>query len=213
MKDLKIGRFRNATEAQVEIFRGSIEKLSKIQFRGNLSPKMIRRTVRELREGWYTKDNPVLQYVDKNNPGLYNEGIAEMMDALATGDSVLSVSELKTLHDVMSYFVNFVQNFGKVYRRGKWIEAEPEAKRYIGGLQSNAQLNVGLFRRLAGSTYSELFSDPMVVAEFSKTEAGRWKTEYNNLKSETYLRGLLSDKAYQMKEKNKKSQDFFVLRF
>ena len=58
MKDLKIGRFRNATEAQVEIFRGSIEKLSKIQFRGNLSPKMIRRTVRELREGWYTKEVP-----------------------------------------------------------------------------------------------------------------------------------------------------------
>ena len=164
MKDLKLGHYHNATEVETHVFKGSIEKLSKIQFRGNLVPGTIRKTIKELRDGWYKTDNKVLEYVDKDHAGLYNEAIAEMMDSLSSGEGTLSVSEMKTLHDVMSYFVHFVENFGKVYRKGKWVDANAEAERYIGIFHENSTLNVGLFNRLAGSSYTELFGDPMTVA-------------------------------------------------
>lgn len=156
LKDLKLGTFLNATQYKNDIFKNSIERLANIKYRGNFNATGTRRIMSELRQ-WYTKDNPVLS----DN---FNEDIAYMIDSLSQGNNNYSTEELGMLRNVMSYFINFVENYNKVYRQGKWIDAIPEAERYIEVLHRNKDVKVGIFNRLISSTYYQTFGDPMAVA-------------------------------------------------
>lgn len=156
MKDLKLGTFLNATEFKSDIFKQSIERLGKIKWRGNLNSSGTHRIMADLKQ-WYVKDNPILE-------DCYEQGIADMLDVLSTGNAKYSTDELVMLNNVLSYFTNFVKNYNRVYKQGKWIEALPEAEKYIDILHSNEQVKVGLFRKFAGSTYTQTFGDPMTVA-------------------------------------------------
>ena len=156
MRDLKLGTFQNATQYDTEIFRSSIEKLGKIKFRGNFNIAGTRKIMADLRT-WYTKENPLLT-------DSYEEGIAEMLDAVANGTKGYTRDELRMINNIMAYFTNFVEKFNKVYRQGRWVEAVPEATRYIETIHNNEQVKVGLFRKIAGSTYMQTFGDPMSVA-------------------------------------------------
>lgn len=166
MKDLKLGTFANSTQHDSEIFKNSIEQLARIQFRGNLNVSGTRKILADLRQ-WYTSDavkTGILEYVDASSTGLYVQGVADMLETLSEGKKGFTKDDLKMLYDVMSYFTNFVENWGKVFRQGKWIEAKPEAERYINTLHANESLKVGLFSKLAGTTYMQTFGDPMTVA-------------------------------------------------
>ena len=156
MKDLKLGTFLNATEFKSDIFKQSIERLGKIKWRGNLNSSGTHRIMADLKQ-WYVKDNPILE-------DCYEQGIADMLDVLSTGNAKYSTDELVMLNNVLSYFTNFVKNYNRVYKQGKWIEALPEAEKYIGILHSNEKIKVGLFKKFAGSTYTQTFGDPMTVA-------------------------------------------------
>ena len=163
MKNLKMGTYANATQHDSDVLRGSVERLASIQFRGNLNVSGTRNIVAELRL-WYNPKNSMLEYVDEQNPGYYSKGISDMLDAIADGEGGFSKDELLTLYDIMAYFTNFVENYGKVWRKGQWVDAEVEAKRYVNTLQTNEQLKVGPVRRLLGSRYMQTFGDPMTVA-------------------------------------------------
>ena len=156
LKDLKLGTFLNATQYKNDIFKNSIERLANIKYRGNFNATGTRRIMSELRQ-WYTKDNPVLA-------DSFNEDIAYMIDSLSQGNNNYSTEELGMLRNVMSYFINFVENYNKVYRQGKWIDAIPEAERYIEVLHRNKDVKLGIFNRLTSSTYYQTFGDPMAVA-------------------------------------------------
>ena len=156
MKDLKLGTFLNATEFKSDIFKQSIERLGKIKWRGNLNSSGTHRIMADLKQ-WYVKDNPILE-------DCYEQGIADMLDVLSTGSAKYSTDELVMLNNVLSYFTNFVKNYNRVYKQGKWIEALPEAEKYIDILHSNEKIKVGLFKKFAGSTYTQTFGDPMTVA-------------------------------------------------
>ena len=156
MKDLKLGTFLNATDFKSDIFKSSIESLAKIKWRGNLNSTGTHKIMADLKQ-WYVEENPILE-------GCYEQGIADMLDILASGNKKYTTDELVMLNNVLSYFTNFVKNYNRVYKQGKWIEALPEAERYINVLHNNEQVKVGLFRKIAGSMYSQTFSDPMTVA-------------------------------------------------
>lgn len=156
MKDLKLGTFLNATEFKSDIFKQSIERLGKIKWRGNLNSSGTHRIMADLKQ-WYVKDNPILE-------DCYEQGIADMLDVLSSGNAKYTTDELVMLNNVLSYFTNFVKNYNRVYKQGKWIEALPEAEKYIDILHSNEQVKVGLFKKFAGSTYTQTFGDPMTVA-------------------------------------------------
>lgn len=156
MKDLKLGTFLNTTEFKSDIFKQSIERLGKIKWRGNLNSSGTHRIMADLKQ-WYVKDNPILE-------DCYEQGIADMLDVLSTGNAKYSTDELVMLNNVLSYFTNFVKNYNRVYKQGKWIEALPEAEKYIDILHSNEKIKVGLFKKFAGSTYTQTFGDPMTVA-------------------------------------------------
>ncbi len=175
MKDLKLGTFANSTQHASEIFKNSIEQLARIQFRGNLNVSGTRKIIADLRQ-WYTSDDVktgILEYVDANNTGLYVQGVVDMMETLSEGEKGFTHEDLKMLYDVMSYFTHFVENWGKVFRQGKWIEAKPEAERYINTLHANENIKDGIFNKLSGTTYMQTFGDPMSVARrMDKYESG-----------------------------------------
>lgn len=156
MKDLKLGTFLNSTQFKSDVFKQSIEKLARVKNRGNFNIAGTRKIIAELRT-WYTKDNPLLA-------DSYEQGIADMLDTIAAGTKNYTTDELKMINNVMAYFTNFVEKFNKVYRQGKWVEAIPEATRYIDVIHENETVKVGLFRKLSGSTYMQMFGDPMTVA-------------------------------------------------
>lgn len=170
MKDLKLGTFLNATDFKSDIFKQSIESLAKIKNRGNLNNAGTHRVIANLRQ-WYTMENPLLE----NN---YNDDVAFMLDTLSQAKKNYSTTELKMLRDVMSYFVNFVENYNRVYKQGKWIDAIPEAERYINTIHDNEKIKVGIFGKLTGSAYMQTFGDPMTVARrMDRYESNGFYTE------------------------------------
>ena len=177
MKDLKVGTYANATQADMEIFKGSLEELSKIQFRGNLNVTAARKTLEKLQQ-WYTPNNPVLEYKSESEPGRYVEGVADMLGSLCEGaKNGFSNNDLKTLRDVMSYFVNFVENYGKVFRRGKWIDAPEEAKRYIRQFDVCKSLGIGARNHAIRQLYRQTFSEPGSLARYMDGYENGWYTE------------------------------------
>lgn len=168
MRDLKIGRFKNATQDQNDIFKKSIETLANVQWRGNISVKKTRKAVSALYE-WYTNEDvkkAFFGFVDNKNPGKYNEGIAQIMKELSRDENkTFSKVELYAMLDVMGYFTNFVETFGKVWRNGAWVDAEAEAKRFINIIPSASKKRRGagnITKKLIDK-YVATFSDPAAV--------------------------------------------------
>ncbi|MBE5757569.1 MAG: hypothetical protein E7345_01380 [Clostridiales bacterium] len=156
MKELKLGIFLNATAYKSDIFKQSIEKLTRVKYRGNLNATGTRAVMADLLK-WYTRENPFLE-------DCFNEDVEFMLEQLAGGSKVYSNTDLEMLRNVMSYFVTFVENYNRVYKQGKWIEAIPEAERYIKTIHNNENLKVGLLGKITESSYMQTFGDPMTVA-------------------------------------------------
>ena len=164
LKDLKLGTFLNASQFKSDIFKGSIEKLAAIKYRGNLNESGTRKVVAGLAE-WYSKDNPMLLYVDENHKGLYNEEVRSMLEAVSTGEGNLTVTDVKMLDNIVGYFTHFVETYNKVYRNGKYVDAKPIAEKFIGILRQNKPVKIGFLRNLF-EKYTQTFSDPMTVVRF-----------------------------------------------
>lgn len=176
MRDLKLGTFQNATQCDTEIFRSSIEKLGKIKFRGNFNIAGTRKIMADLRT-WYTKDNPLLA-------DTYEQGIADMLDEVANGKTNnYTKRELQSIRNIMAYFTNYVEHFNKVYRQGRWVDAVPEATRYIDILHRNEELKSSWFMRKVGTSYLQTFGDPMsVMRRMDRYESGFYTEIFTELR-------------------------------
>ena len=164
MKDLKLGSFANVTEGANETFKKTIGALASIQYRGNLSVTNAKKAIKDLYV-WYTskevKEN--LFGFTAEDPGLWQEGVAEMMEALAENESKgFEKAELYALLDVLTYFTHFVENFGKVWHHGEWVDAKELATNYIQVAQNQSPIKHKLVRDLA-KKYMQTFSDPAAV--------------------------------------------------
>ncbi len=172
LKDIKLGTFINASQYKSDIFKGSIEKLSNIKFRGDLNKKGTRKIVAGLAE-WYSKDNAILE-------GVFDEDISYMLEKITTGKGNLTTDEIIMLENVVGYFTHFVETYNKVYRNGKYEDALPIAKSYVEIVQQNKNLKVGWFTRTfekmfnnPKASYIQTFADPMTVARYmDKYESG-----------------------------------------
>ena len=176
MRDLKLGTFQNATQYDTEIFRSSIEKLGKIKFRGNFNIAGTRKIMADLRT-WYTKDNPLLA-------DTYEQGIADMLDEVANSKTNnYTKRELQSIRNIMAYFTNYVEHFNKVYRQGRWVDAVPEATRYIDILHRNEELKSSWFMRKVGTSYLQTFGDPMsVMRRMDRYESGFYTEIFTELR-------------------------------
>lgn len=157
LKDLKLGTFLNASQFKSDIFKGSIEKLAAIKYRGNLNESGTRKIVAGLAE-WYSKDNPMLE-------GVFDEEVRSMLEAVSTGEGNLTVTDVKMLDNIVGYFTHFVETYNKVYRNGKYVDAKPIAEKFIGILRQNKPVKIGFLRNLF-EKYTQTFSDPMTVMRY-----------------------------------------------
>ena len=176
MRDLKLGTFQNATQYDTEIFKSSIEKLGKIKFRGNFNIAGTRKIMADLRT-WYAKDNPLIA-------DTYEQGIADMLDEVANGKTNnYTKRELQSIRNIMAYFTNYVEHFNKVYRQGRWVDAVPEATRYIDILHRNEELKSSWFMRKVGTSYLQTFGDPMsVMRRMDRYESGFYTEIFTELR-------------------------------
>lgn len=164
VKDWKLGTFLNASQYKTDIFKKSIDKLANIKIRGDLNQSGTREIVSGLKE-WYSKSNPLLE-------GVYDSEIAEMLDDIATSGGKLTTQELRNLSNVVDYFKHFVETYNKVYRNGKYVEAQPIAEKYVSVIKRNQSVKVGWLKKYF-EKYLTTFGDPMTVARyFDKYESG-----------------------------------------
>lgn len=201
MRELKLGTFLNASEYKSDVFKQSVETLSKLKYRGNFNISGTRKVMADLKT-WYTKENPVLT-------DSYEQVIADMLDTLSIGAKNYTTADLQMINDVMSYFTNYVEKFNKVYRNGKWIEAIPEATRYIGTIHDNEQVKSGWLMKHVGEPYMQTLSDPMsVVRRMDKYENGFYTESLEQLReasidSEIAQMEVMEDyEAFLKKNKN-----------
>lgn len=232
IKNWKTGAFVNSSKYRTKLFKGSIERLAMIKNRGNLNQSGTRRILAGLAE-WYAKDNPILGYVDENNGGIYNQEIANILQAVSqnqkpltdeqndlisvlqeksgitdykgllewytkanlgkgynaevksllrelASETTFTTEEIIALEKVVGYFGNLIENYNKVIRNGKYVDAKPIADGYIATIKRNKGVKVGWFGKFFDkvfnnekASYLQTFADPMTVARYmDKYESG-----------------------------------------
>ena len=118
MQNLKYGKFLNASQYKSDLFKGSIEKLSRIKFRGNLNASGTRDIIKNLSH-WYVPENPMFKISgegEARTSELYDEYIASILKNISDGNGEISLRELSALNEVMGYFVHFVEGYNKIKR-------------------------------------------------------------------------------------------------
>lgn len=170
IKDIKYETFLNATQYKNDLFKGSIEKLSKIKYRGNLNESGTRNILAGLLS-WYDKKNPILNYIDENNQGMYDEEIHTMLEEIVNGKGTLKTKEVLALDNIVDHFTHLIENYNKVYRNGKYVDAQPIIENYLTIMEKNKGVKVGwlskIFDKVFNNTkasYLQTFSDPITIA-------------------------------------------------
>lgn len=168
IKDIKLGTFVNASQYKTDIFKGSIEQLSRIKYRGNLNESGTRDIIKGLSE-WYNEENPMLA-------GQFDEDIAVALKEFANGEGKLTTDDLKALENIIDYFKHFIETYNKVYRNGQYVEAEPIAKKYVEIIHANEKAKVGWLRKFF-EKYLTTFGDPMTVVRYMDRYSDGFYTE------------------------------------
>jgi hypothetical protein len=112
LDELKKGAFLNATQSKtfVEKFKGSIFRLSRIRFRGNLNRRGTRKIFAALSEWYNDKENLIV----RGTEGIYNESIAAALESIAKNEKPLSESENAIVDALMARFKT--SDIGKLYK-------------------------------------------------------------------------------------------------
>ncbi len=163
--DITKGNFANASSYNDEIFKGSIGKLANLKYRGNLRKSDVMRSALGDLGQWYSSTENKLFHDNEGKPtNLYRSDVADMMSFIAGREGELNATEFKMLTQILEYFKTTAENFNKIFRKGKWIDALPVAKGYIDIIEANKRVKVSFLRMLGGTTYAENFMEPMTVA-------------------------------------------------
>ena len=237
LREIKTHKFANATQFENDTLSASIGKLANVIYKGNLSVKKVRQAASDLLVLYRSKAfrENILECYDANQLGYYNEVIETYLETLAgdaellsdmegylgvdeqfrenatkQGEKGLSKNELKMLEKVMSYFINFYKNYGKVWHRGQLVEAQPLAERFVGVAQGNKNVKeLLLLRSVAGQWYKDTFLDPMSLMRMADGYERGFFTEMMEQAREAIIAAQFEEMTVMRKydeflEKNKK---------
>lgn len=139
-RDLKMRKYVNMTQAQNDTFKRLIGLLGNLSFRGTISMKKIA-TAMEETYNWYTDDFVAREMFGKkasqkdDSLDLWSEEVAMTMDRLAKKHllegEAYNKDDYLDIYNVLSYFYTFVNNYRKVWRNGKWLDADPIANEFM----------------------------------------------------------------------------------
>ncbi|MBQ2735517.1 MAG: hypothetical protein IJF33_06760, partial [Clostridia bacterium] len=161
LRDLKLGTYHNVAAFNDTRFRGSIERLAAIKYRGNLREAKTRELFQELL-AWYTPQNTLFA----ERGGLYQQEIHDMMEAVAAGEGALSNDDLRCLIKVVSHLTHLVANYNKVYVGNRYVDAEPLVKAYLENAWHAKKIKLGWFSNFMESQYMQFFADPLSLVRY-----------------------------------------------
>lgn len=167
LKDLKIGTFGNATQFQSENLKGILGMAAKINYRGGFNATGARKVVQGLRN-WYNDSDVqkfILGYKGTTETGLYSADVAGMLEELSNprhGDAFTN-DELNNLHKVYQHFIHITENYGKIYRHGRMVEALPIAEEKIAIIENNRQIKRNPFTWALTNVYGQAVFKPIEV--------------------------------------------------
>lgn len=157
--------FTAASAYSEHLFKGTIEALANINYKGSVSPKKVRNALKNLRE-WYSLDNAF--FYDKETrkqSEYYDENIAYMIDCLIANDRAFTTEDWQMLIDVFGFFKHMNESYQKVYRNGKLVDAMPLAKAYIEKIALCSKTKAMLVMRSLAKdrSYIRQFGDPAAL--------------------------------------------------
>lgn len=138
---------------------------------------------------WYTKEN-----LKK----AYSPEVKRLLRELAS-ETTFTTEELIALDKAVGYFGNLIENYNKVIRNGKYVDAKPIAEGYIETFKANKQVKVGWIGKLfdkvfnnGKASYLQTFADPMTVARYMDKYAQGFYTEMlSELRNGTIKAGIM----------------------
>jgi hypothetical protein len=199
LRDVKVGRFANATQPDMtERLKGVFNALLKIDFRGTLSVGAVRTQMRELAKWYEDAKTSIIGFKSPEDPGLYNGDIDQAMLSIASkpDSEKISNQEIKDLFDIVSYFRNVVNNYGKVWRAGKLVDADEVARGYIDKAKPS-EVKIGNIRAMQLAENIKSFQNYVddigtVVARADGFREGGFYTEIHNEIREAEMRAELA---------------------
>ncbi len=206
VKDWKAGVFLNQSQPKYQnIFNDTIGQLSKINKGGRmLDPVKTRELIAKLSD-WYTEENM------KHMGITFEPEIAQYIEIIGKGEGALSVADLQYLVNLMEYMKHTAENYQKVYKNGKLVDALPEAKRYVRIMRDGQRLRVGKVDALFSSAYMRMYGDPhMIVRYMDKYQRGFYTEMYERLREGGIMAELrLMDMHKQIEETMKPYKHYF----
>ena len=213
MRDIKFGTYLNASQFKIDIFKGSIEKLSRIDFRGDLNKNGTRNILKELSE-WYNPENPIFKAAEgskeKTNE-LYDDYVADLITELASREGELELNELYSLDDVMGHLIHFVESFKRIKRNGEYVEAKPIAENFIELQEEEKKVKWFGWVRKGINRWISLFGDnESVVKRMDSYEDGFFTSAFNSLREANIQAELLINEIGAQLTKFYKEHKSFV---
>lgn len=188
--DNRDGVYKNATQAQT----GALENIKSLLARINSREQINRSSTRDIMQAfaeWYKEDNPVLE-------GFYLKEMAEIVSYFSEskGKAKLTYFELDIIHTVLRH-MNFVfENYGKVYRLGKYVDAKEEATKHL-QIMKDAQSNQSTVEKLMLKNKAiRFFMDPIAV---SAQYDGHDENGFFTTTLKEFQEGLVMQRYYEMK--------------
>jgi|GEM_PF-1401294 len=147
LQDFKKGTFVNASQYKSDIFKGSIEKLTRIKNRGNLNQSGTRRIMAGIKE-WYAKDNPMLE------GEAYSEEIAQMLSDIASNEKPFTAEEFQIISELeKASGLNSYAELRDWYTKSRLKEKyNPEVKRLLKDAANEKVFTIAELRNLANVT-------------------------------------------------------------
>ena len=133
--------------------------------------------IKELEKRFGTNDYSKLRdnYTRENLGKEYDGKIKRLLYDLSS-ETVFTVQELQHLENIIDYFKHFAETYNKVYRNGKYVDAEPIARRYVDIIHDNQKTKVGWMKKVF-EWYLQGFADPMTLARYMDKYSDGFYTE------------------------------------
>ena len=203
VREWKIGRFQSSTRPEHrDIFAQTIGQIAKLNVNGRLTnPDRLRRLVGALGE-WYTAENMErMGFIARKDDGTYdgatgfNREISDYIKEIADGDGAVTAAELENLNRVIRFMKHMAENYQKVRKNGKRVDALPVAQEMVAIQKDAAKLKVGAMDHFFSSWYMRSYADPRMLCRYmDKYREGGFYTEMLNRLTD----GLITAKVARM---------------
>lgn len=154
IRNWKKGNFQSASKHRNSNFEETIGGFARIAINGQLNLSGARKIFQQALS-WYTEENEIFS-------GYFDSDIVEKMKAIAEGKGAYTATEVKQMGDVLQHFKKIVNEYGKIFRRGKRIEARPEVERYQSYIEEDERLNTSF--TLHGNKFFREIAEPLSLA-------------------------------------------------